>query len=230
MECSLWNVPERALHYHGAVPRPDRHRAPLLQAAGLLLRRQGYAATATGDVLREAGATNGSLYHHFPGGKEELARAALDQAATGIDGALRAALAHAPDLGSALTAWVDALVAGLEADPRDGCPVAPTAIEAAAVGGPLQEAAAGAFARWTATLAEALEPTLGARAAPERARVLLATIEGALLLDRTAGGTANLRAVRGVLPALARDREVPGTSQSVTAPRRGRPRARPAAG
>lgn len=185
------------------MARPDRHRTPLLEAAGLLLRRQGYAATPTGEILKAAGATNGSLYHHFPGGKEELARTALEEAGAAIDRLLRGALRGAPTVTAALEGWVDALVAALEADPRDGCPVAPTAVEAVAAGGPLQATAAGAFARWTATLTAALEPELGAEPAAARARVLLSAIEGALLLDRTAGGTAHLRSVRAVLGPLS---------------------------
>lgn len=184
------------------MPRPDRHREALLTAAGHLLRRRGYAATTAADVLAGAGATNGSLYHHFPGGKQELARAALDAAGEHVEAGLRAALARAPEVATAVERWVGELVTALEEDPLDGCPVAPTAVEAAALGEALRVSAADAFARWTSALAEALEPALGPVAATARARVLLSTIEGALLLDRTAGGTAHLRAVRGSLRTL----------------------------
>ena len=67
------------------MPRPDRHRAELVAAAGRLLRRQGYSNTSVTDLLQAAGATNGSLYHHFPRGKEDLARAAIDVAAEHVE-------------------------------------------------------------------------------------------------------------------------------------------------
>lgn len=186
------------------VARPDRHRPQLVAAATALLRRQGYAATSVGDVLAASGATNGSLYHHFPGGKEDLARAAVDTVGGQIEAGLRHVLAEADgDLLGALRTWIDGLVAALEDDPRNGCPVAPTAIEAAGISESLRESAAGAFGRWTAALEEALaaagRPDADAAA---RARVLLAAIEGALLLDRTAQTTEHLRALRAALPAL----------------------------
>ena len=91
MEQALQSVSEHALHYHRHVPRPDRHRAELVAATGRLLRRQGYSGTSVSDFLDAGGATNGSLYHHFPGGKEELASAAIDVAAEQVEAALRSA-------------------------------------------------------------------------------------------------------------------------------------------
>ncbi|MGV7591984.1 TetR/AcrR family transcriptional regulator, partial [Mycobacterium kansasii] len=49
----------------------------LVVAMGELLRRQGYGATTVKQLTEAAGATMGSLYHHFPGGKPEVAAAAL---------------------------------------------------------------------------------------------------------------------------------------------------------
>ncbi len=184
------------------MPRPDRHRPLLLTAATTLLRRQGYAATSVGDVLRESGATNGSLYHHFPGGKEDLAQAAIAAAGTQIEAALRQAVTAAPDVTTAVQAWLGLLIRALEADPRDGCPVAPTAIEAAGLSDELREAAAGAFASWAQVLQDALGATRDRRTATAQARVLLSAIEGALLLDRTAHTTEHLRALRGAVPRL----------------------------
>ncbi|MDT7763482.1 MAG: TetR/AcrR family transcriptional regulator, lmrAB and yxaGH operons repressor, partial [Mycobacterium sp.] len=55
------------------MPRPDRSRAALVDTAALLFRRQGYAATGVNQILEAANVKAGSLYHHFPGGKQELA-------------------------------------------------------------------------------------------------------------------------------------------------------------
>jgi AcrR family transcriptional regulator len=58
---------------------PDRStRDRLVQAAAELFRRQGYHATGLSEVLAAAQAPKGSLYHHFPDGKADLARAAAD--------------------------------------------------------------------------------------------------------------------------------------------------------
>lgn len=184
------------------MPRPDRHRADLVAATGRLLRRQGYSGTSVSDFLDAAGAANGSLYHHFPGGKEELARAAIDTAADGVEAALLAAFDADDDPVLGVQRSIDGMIAAFEADPRDGCPVAPTAIDAASVSEELRLAAADAFARWAAVFEHALRRTRDPDAAATQARVLLSAIEGALLLDRTSHGTSNLEALRDAVPAL----------------------------
>lgn len=177
------------------MPRPDRHREPLVAAAATALRRQGYAGTSVGAVLEAAGATNGSLYHHFPSGKAGLAQAAIEASAARIDGLLRAALAHAPPA-AALRLWIDGLENELRRDPRDGCPIGTPAVELAATDDGLREVAAAAFALWTATLTDALDGD------ETTARVVLSAIEGALLLDRTARGTEHLAALRRTVGRL----------------------------
>lgn len=184
------------------MPRPDRHSAELVAAAAQLLRRQGYSATNVTDFLRAADATNGSLYHHFPGGKEELAQAAIEAAGLQVQAALTRTLEANDDVVAATQAWIDGLIAALVADPRDGCPVAPTAIEAATVSEPLRTAATTAFGRWQEVFEHVLARTRDATLATAQARVLLSAIEGALLLDRTSGDTEHLQALRTAVPAL----------------------------
>jgi TetR/AcrR family transcriptional repressor of lmrAB and yxaGH operons len=188
------------------MSRPDRHRAELVAATGRLLRRQGYSGTSVSDFLQAAGAANGSLYHHFPHGKEELAQAAIEAAAEQVGDALARTLDADEDVTAATQRWLDVLIGALEADPRDGCPVAPTAIDAAGVSEPLRLSAAGAFARWETVFELSLARTRDPQTAAAQARLLLSAIEGALLLDRTAHDTAHLRALREALPALLANR------------------------
>ena len=184
------------------MARPDRHRAELVAATGQLLRRQGYSGTSVNDFLDAAGAANGSLYHHFPGGKEELARAAIDAAAEQVEAALLSAFDATDDPVAAAQRSIDGMIAAFEADPRDGCPVAPTAIDAAGISEPLRLAAAAAFARWSDVFEHALRRTRDANTAATQARLLLSAIEGALLLDRTSHDTVHLKALRDAVPIL----------------------------
>ena len=184
------------------MPRPDRHRDDLVAATGQLLRRQGYAGTSVSDFLDAAGAANGSLYHHFPGGKEELASAAIEAAAEQVETALLSAFDGTDDVVVAAQRSIDGMIAAFEADPRDGCPVAPTAVDAAGISEPLRLAAAAAFARWSGVFEHALRRTRDADTAAAQARVLLSAIEGALLLDRTSHGTEHLKALRDAVPTL----------------------------
>ena len=154
------------------------------------------------DFLDAAGAANGSLYHHFPRGKEELAHAAIDAAADQVEAALLDAFDASDDPVIAAQRSIDGMIAAFEADPRDGCPVAPTALDAAGVSEELRLAAAAAFDRWAGAFEQALRRSRDAATAAAQARVLLSAIEGALLLDRTSHGTSHLKALRDALPAL----------------------------
>jgi AcrR family transcriptional regulator len=51
----------------------------MIQAAVLAMRRDGVEKMSFTEVLRESGAARGAIYHHFPGGKDQLvAEAAID--------------------------------------------------------------------------------------------------------------------------------------------------------
>src|SRR5277367_4918468 len=100
-------------------------RQAFLDATGTLLRRQGYASTGLSEIVARSGAPKGSLYFHFPGGKEQLALAAMQRASEQLRDAIAAILASSDDLGEALARLLDALAAGLERSGyRDGCPIA----------------------------------------------------------------------------------------------------------
>ena len=78
----------------------------LVIAAANLLRQKGYAGTGISDILRSADVTRGSLYHHFPGGKSDLAIAAshysADQLLKHIEAACKKAHAAGGDYQDAM--------------------------------------------------------------------------------------------------------------------------------
>ncbi len=59
------------------MPNIAKHKDNIVVAAMSLFRRQGYASTGLNQILQESGAPKGSLYHYFPGGKEQLGLAAV---------------------------------------------------------------------------------------------------------------------------------------------------------
>src|SRR5580692_4799500 len=95
-----------------------------------LLRDQGYTATGRAQLLAESEVSNGSLYHHFPGGLEELAEAALEASGHAVADALGQALESAPTTEAGIARFLDiaARPAG-DAAGCPGCPIAPTALE-----------------------------------------------------------------------------------------------------
>ena len=101
----------------------------MVQGASRVLARRGLHATAFSEVLAVTGASRGSIYHHFPGGKAELIEAVLEDYGGRTDDALQAL--HGQPLLSvvrgALALWRARLV---EEDCGAGCPVAAVALAA----------------------------------------------------------------------------------------------------
>jgi TetR/AcrR family transcriptional regulator, lmrAB and yxaGH operons repressor len=182
----------------------ERTRKKLVDATAALLRRQGYHATGLSDIVAESGAPRGSLYFYFPGGKDELARAALAASGQEWSARLDAAVAGAADLDAAIAAVIDLLADDLEASGWDnGCPVAAVALES--ISEPVREAVVDHYTRWLAAVAERMvglgvpEP-----AARPLATMALSAIEGALLLARVMRSREPLDTVGQALRAMLR--------------------------
>jgi len=168
-------------------------RAELVQTMAGLLRDQGYTATGRAQLLAESGVSNGSLYHHFPGGMEEVAEAALEASGRVVADALSQALDGALNAGEGVVRFLDiAQEAAIDAQCA-GCPVAPTALESPIISPRLRAVAARCFDQWEALIAARLradgwpEDSLSSAAS-----AALALIEGALLLARVSGQLSHL--------------------------------------
>ncbi|MFB6521316.1 TetR/AcrR family transcriptional regulator [Streptomyces sp. NPDC056401] len=156
-------------------------RERLVRTASRLLQHGGYENTPVKQLVREAEATLGSLYHFFPGGKQELAVAAIHFGDEEFAEALRLGLSAHADPARALEAVAELLAEALEAsDWRDGCPVTTTALESVGRMPELQAACAQAFANWQQLVAAKLlacgHPEAEAR---DLAVTVINTLEGA---------------------------------------------------
>jgi TetR/AcrR family transcriptional regulator, lmrAB and yxaGH operons repressor len=179
------------------MPRPDRSRAALIDKAATLFRRQGYAATGLNQILEEAGVKPGSLYHHFPQGKQQLAAAVVDNVGAGIEQLLRRLLATGRPVADIIDRWIDVLAAGLAGDYRDGCPVEPLATEAVHASPAVRVASAGAFRSWCMAIEERLRSDdWPAPLAKQAALAVISLIEGALILTKTTGDPDALDAAK----------------------------------
>jgi TetR/AcrR family transcriptional regulator, lmrAB and yxaGH operons repressor len=179
------------------VPRPDRSRAALIDTAATLFRRQGYAATGLNQILGEAGVKPGSLYHHFPQGKQQLAAAVVDNVGAAIERLLRRFLAGGLPVPDIIDRWVDLLVSGLSADRRDGCPIEPIATESVNASPLVREASARAFTGWCKAIEERLRAEdWPAGEAESVAVAVISLIEGALILSRIAVDEGALEAAK----------------------------------
>src|ERR1017187_3426120 len=105
-------------------------RERIVDASAELMRRQGYAATGVKQIVTEAKAPFGSLYHHFPGGKEELGAESVRVSGALYELLIPAVFDPAPDLVSAVRAFFAGAAEHLrETDFEDACPIAAVALE-----------------------------------------------------------------------------------------------------
>ena len=178
-------------------------RQRLLNGARKLLAEKGYAGMELRDVAERGKAPRGSIYHHFPGGKRQLAVEAAELEGREIRAALERSLAER-GLAETLTMFGEMFRRRVKDQPeRLGCPVA-----AAALARPedpaLAAAATKAFQSWEAPIAAALrEEGVGKADAEVFAGLVVSTVEGALVRARAAGDEAPLAsAVAGLRQAL----------------------------
>jgi TetR/AcrR family transcriptional regulator, lmrAB and yxaGH operons repressor len=191
------------------VVRDRDTRADLVQTMARLLRDQGYTATGRAQLLAESGVSNGSLYHHFPGGMEELAEAALEASGQAVADALRQALDGAAGAALGVIRFLDIAAGPVVGGVCPGCPVAPTALESPIINPRLRAAAARCFDQWEGLIAARLRADGWPEdLALEAASAVLALVEGALLLARVSGKITHLgNAKRAVMSLVA---EPPG--------------------
>jgi TetR/AcrR family transcriptional regulator, lmrAB and yxaGH operons repressor len=187
------------------MPRPDRSRAALVDSAARLFRRQGYSATGVNQILETAQVKAGSLYHHFPDGKQELAAAVVDSVGADIERRLREMLNSGLPVVDIVCGWIDVMASGLASDQRDGCPIEPIATESVNASPQVRRASARAFAGWRGAVAQRLRSDGWPESeADQTALAVIALIEGALILSRIAGDAAALDSAKAAARTLLR--------------------------
>jgi AcrR family transcriptional regulator len=179
-------------------------RERIVEASADLFRRQGYAGTGIKQIVTAARAPFGSIYHFFPGGKEQLGAEAIRRSGALYEQLIPAVFDPAPDVVTATRAFFAGAAAHLvETGYEDACPIATIALEVSSASEPLRLACADVFERWIAAGAERFE---AAGITPARARELtvamISALEGAFVLARALRDPAPLE-VAGELTARA---------------------------
>jgi TetR/AcrR family transcriptional repressor of lmrAB and yxaGH operons len=179
-------------------------RDRLIRTTSRLLRKQGYGATGLNQVMAEAQAPKGSMYFHFPGGKEELAAAAVDYFAERVMQRLENGLAEADTVGEAVATFFDDYVEHFHrTNFCEGCAAATVALDAASAHETLAAATGRAFRGWIDRFAEALEAEGRSPAEAHRlATLIVAAIEGTVVIGKGERSTEPFVAVQAVLRDL----------------------------
>ena len=167
------------------------------------IRRHGYTGTGLKAVVAEAGAPFGSLYHHFPGGKQQLG----DEVIRARGAYFQALVTAADDAEATTSASVWAVFAGAaqtleDTGYADACPIATVALEVASTDEVLRRATAEVFAAWVEALTDRLD---GDR---DHATAVICALEGAFVLSR-ALRSPNRCSRRDASPSPASERTRP---------------------
>lgn len=186
-------------------------RTRILHAATEQFARRGYAGTGLKLIAAQAQAPFGSIYHFFPGGKEELAREMLGTSGPAYLRLVLAVLGEPDGPQAAVAAVRRSYVvagAGLEASGyQDACPIATMALDVASTSEPLRQACAVVFAEWLEAAAGWFGRFVEDRqVCRELAQSFVMLIEGAFLLARVTRSTEPLATAGDAMAALLQQR------------------------
>jgi AcrR family transcriptional regulator len=178
----------------------------IMDSSAELFRRQGYTGTGVKQIAAMASAPFGSLYHFFPGGKEQLGVEVIRSSGALYLQLFETIALQAPD---ALTAVADFFSGAAETlretDYADACPIATVALEVASTNEPLRRASADVFETWIdAAAAYFVAAGIAADAARALALSVLSLLEGAFVLSRAIRSTEPLEAAGASAVAAVR--------------------------
>ena len=183
------------------MKNPDT-RTRLVNSMQRSLQRNGLHGTGLTELLTLAKAPKGSLYYHFPGGKEELALAAIEQTADQLERFFTRLFAEHADPLDAIAHWIESALRRIEASEFSlGCPLAATALDSSPDDVDLRLAVNRSFNRileqFAAYISSAGHPT---DYSADLAALIFSSYEGGLIMARAAGDTLPLeRAFRALL-------------------------------
>lgn len=182
-------------------------RIKMLVAAAEVMRERGAAGVTIDEVLARSGAPRGSVYYHFPAGRNQILREALRYAGEAITKEIdEAATKGGMSLVRNFVAfWEELLV---ESDFAAGCPVVAAAIGSADSEPQLTSVAGSIFGHWRDALTRAfVADGFGQSDAASLAITCIAALEGAVVLCRSTRSVDPLRDVAQQLEFLIRSRD-----------------------
>ena len=180
-------------------------RSKMIESAARLIGTQGVNAASFSNVLADSGAPRGSIYHHFPDGKDQLAGEAVRWTSARVLAFQAAYDGTTPE--GVLDRFIGMWRRVVETSHgQSGCVVAGVAIDTVSSVPGLIDLVRETFRDWVALLARQLTAT---GVEPTRAEAIATTVvagmEGALILCRAEGNAAPLDRVAAELKRLLPD-------------------------
>ncbi len=176
------------------MARRTDSRQRMIAAANRLFQGHGYHGTALVDVVEAGNASRGSIYFHFPGGKEEIGvEVAIDHGAFAVTAVNRAASRSTTAAELIFVLIDDFATAIAQGSFAFGCPLTAMVADMSGHSEPIRAATRRAFDDWHAALAARLAETgLTAEDSRAIAGLTVSAIEGAIILCRVQHSRAPL--------------------------------------
>lgn len=187
---------------------PDRQSARdrMIASAVAVIGQSGPSGVTIDRILTDSAAPRGSVYHHFPGGRNEIITCAGQLASEEAIGSYRELAADNDTAG-----FVDALIERwkrnlTEHDFLEGCPILALAVDDLSAVPELDGSVADTFVTWRTTLARVLERDgLPAPRSQRLATLIIAAVEGAIAMCRSTRSTSSLDDVAAELHTIVGD-------------------------
>lgn len=179
-------------------------RERIIDTSAELFRLQGYNATGVKQIVTQAQAPFGSVYHHFPGGKQQLGAEAIRSSGAIYAKLIPAILDTAPDPVTGVRNFFMGAAAHLvETDYADACPIATVALETSSTSEIMRTACNDVFESWIEAGAQRyIDAGIDQGRARELAVAFFAALEGAFILSRASRSIEPMR-IAGELTAAA---------------------------
>ncbi|MDV6263655.1 TetR/AcrR family transcriptional regulator [Rhodococcoides yunnanense] len=166
-------------------------RARILEATGELYRRQGMTATGLKQIAAASGAPFGSIYHHFPGGKEQISEEVIYAEGVRYGLLVGRQLAAVTDVVDGIPEiFASAATLLVELDYTEACSIETIALEVASTNERLRLATEAVFTGWIDGLTQWFAATdLPNEVCRSLALGCLTSLEGAFVLCRSLRST-----------------------------------------
>lgn len=182
-------------------------RQHLLDVASKLFHSQGYHATGLNQILKESGTPKGSLYHYFPGGKDQLVLEVVESSSLRLIQDMGSYLQSDPDPAKAIQNYLDRMMerfANLETpDSLTMPPFSLISLESAFANESIREACQNNYLKIEQLIYDKLlASNVSKQHVADLATTLCAAIEGVLMLSITKKSNAPIEKLKNTIPAF----------------------------
>ncbi|WP_096186936.1 TetR/AcrR family transcriptional regulator [Evansella halocellulosilytica] len=179
-------------------------REDMIKTTAYLLQSKGYFGTGLNDIIKHSGAPKGSIYYHFPNGKEQLATEAIEWTKQSVSDFIKEKLNYYSDPTEAIQNYILDSAERFDKDNYfQGVPIAAIVLETSDISDNLRKTCQSVFESWHKIFAEKLLDNGYEKAvAYEVAMTVNAMIQGALVICLTRKDGEPLRVISNVIPSL----------------------------